>query len=518
MSTRFAAVCLTLALLGPVSAQHADISGRIRAEATERSQVMRTAQVLTDLYGPRLTGSPNLKAAGEWAVERMGEWGLTGGRLEPWDWGRPGWVNERLAAHIVAPVKDALVAEAVAWTPGTNGVVSARAFHLDWPDRPTAEELNAYLERVRQRVGGRIVLAGPATSVPINFNPPAKRHDDAAMEARFDPNRGPGGGRGGRAAGDGPRLSAAQISRRIDEFLVANRALLRVNDAAREHGQIAAFDNRTWDVTRAVPTVVLRNEDYGRIARLLAAGQPVDLEFDIVNRLIPEGRTAYNAIAEIEGTDKRDEIVMIGGHLDSWHSATGATDNAIGCAVMMEAARIVKALGVRPRRTIRVALWSGEEQGLLGSRAYVRQHFGSFEDPKPGFEKLVAYLNIDNGTGRVRGADVFGPPAAAAVVRDALKPFRDLGVAGAVAVNSRVVGSTDSASFNNAGLPGINFRQDPVEYDTHTHHTNLDTYERISEDDAKSSSAVIAAVVYELAMRDERLPRFTKADMPEPRR
>ncbi|HEY6509837.1 MAG TPA: M20/M25/M40 family metallo-hydrolase, partial [Vicinamibacterales bacterium] len=201
---------------------------------------------------------------------------------------------------------------------------------------------------------------------------------------------------------------------------------------------------------------------------------------------------------------------------DSWQSATGATDNAVGCAVMMEVARTLKALGVRPRRTIRVALWSGEEQGLLGSRAYVAQTFGSFETPTPAFGSLVAYLNLDTGTGRPRGANVFGPAAAAAVIREALAPFADLGVAGAYANRSRNIGGTDSTSFNNAGLPGINFVQDPIEYDTHTHHTNLDTYERVLESDVKAATVVIAATVYQLAMRDEMLPRFSKADMPPP--
>jgi Zn-dependent M28 family amino/carboxypeptidase len=258
----------------------------------------------------------------------------------------------------------------------------------------------------------------------------------------------------------------------------------------------------------------MRNEDYGRIARILADGTTVELEMNIANTVYPEGRTAYNAIAEIPGTDKRDEIVMLGGHLDSWHSATGATDNAIGCATMMEAARILKAIGVQPRRTIRVALWSGEEQGILGSQAYVRQHFGSFEDPKPEFASLVAYLNIDSGTGRARGASVFGPPGAADVVRSALAPFKDLGVVGAVATRSRVVAGTDSTAFNNAGLAGIGFGQDPVEYNTHTHHTNLDNYERIVEGDVQDSAISIAAVLYQLATRDEPLPRFTAQDMP----
>ena len=205
---------------------------------------------------------------------------------------------------------------------------------------------------------------------------------------------------------------------------------------------------------------------------------------------------------------------MLGGHLDSWHAATGATDNAIGCATMMEAARILKAIGVRPRRTIRVALWSGEEQGLLGSLAYVKEHFGSFEEPKPEFNKLVAYLNIDSGTGRARGAGVFGPPEAATVLREALAPFEDLGVVGAIATRRRELGGSDNTSFSQAGLPGIGIGQDPIEYGSATWHTNLDTYERIIEDDVKKSAIAIAAAVYVLATRDEMLPRFTKENMP----
>ncbi len=333
---------------------------------------------------------------------------------------------------------------------------------------------------------------------------------------RYDPNN-PNAGQFGRGRGanePAPPMSANEISRQVDEFLVKSGARLRVNDAGREHGQIIAFHNRTYDLARALPTVVMRNEDYGRIARILADGTSVELEFNIVNKTYPEGRTAYTVIADIPGSDKRNEIVMLGGHLDSWQSATGATDNAIGCATMMEAARILKAIGVQPRRTIRVALWSGEEQGILGSQAYVKQHFGSFEDPKPEFAALVAYLNIDSGTGRARGASVFGPPAAADVVRDALTPFKDLGVVGAIATRSRVIAGTDSTSFSNAGLPGIGFGQDPIEYNTHTHHTNLDNYERVVESDVKDSAISIAAVLYHLAMRDEMLPRFTPADMP----
>jgi carboxypeptidase Q len=467
-----------------------------------------------------VTGSPSLKAAGEWAIKEMTSWGFTNGRLEPWDFGHPGWVNERLTAHIVSPVKDALVAEALAWTPGTSGVVTAQAYQLSLPERPTPADLTAFLDAARDKVKGKIVLAGKHAFVPVDFNPPAKRRSDEQVRQQYDPDNPNAGqfgrGRGGRGDQPAPPMTANEINRRVDEFLVANGARLRVNDAAREHGQIIAFSNRTYDLAKAVPTVVLRNEDYGRIARILADGTPVELEFDIVNKVYPEGRTAYNTVAEIPGTDKKDEVVMLGGHLDSWHSATGATDNAIGCATMMEAARILKAIGVAPRRTIRVALWSGEEEGILGSQAYVKEHFGSFENQKPEYAKLVAYLNIDSGTGRARGASVFGPPSAAAIVRQALAPFADLGVAGAVATTSRTVGGTDSTAFNNAGLPGIGFGQDPIEYNSHTHHTNLDTYERVVEDDVKASAIEIAATLYQLVMRDEMLPRLPAGQMPPP--
>ena len=232
-----------------------------------------------------------------------------------------------------------------------------------------------------------------------------------------------------------------------------------------------------------MPTVILRNDDYGRIERLLADGEDVKMEFHIVNNVYPEGKTSYNVIGEIPGTDKADEVVMLGGHLDSWHAGTGATDNAIGSTIMMEAARLIQSLGLKPRRTVRVALWSGEEEGLLGSLAYVKQHFGSAENPKPEFAKLDCYFNVDTGTGRMRGAGVFGPPEAAAVLRPVLKQFTDWGMAGASASSSRAVGGTDSTSFNNAGLPGIGMQQDPIEYNSMTHHTNLDTYERIIPED-----------------------------------
>jgi carboxypeptidase Q len=502
---------------------NSDLNSRIRDEGMNRSQIMRTLHFLTDVYGPRLTGSPSLKAAGEWAVKTMEGWGMTNGHLEPWDFGHPGWTNDLAWGAITSLVKDTLVLEVLSWTPGTKGIVHGKAVNLVIPDQPTAEELTSYLDTVKSQVRGAVVLVGKPRFVPVNLTPPAKRNADEDLKARYDPNnpnagqrgRGGRGGRGQQTPRQGA-LSARELGSKIDQFLVDNGALVRVNDAGREHGQIIAFDNTTFDLTKTVPTVVVRNEDYGRIARILDDGTPVELEFNIVNRTYPEGRTAYNTVAEIPGTDKKDEVIMIGGHLDSWHSATGATDNAIGCSIMMEAARILLKLGVQPRRTIRVALWSGEEEGILGSQAYVKEHFGSFEAPKPEYSKLVGYLNIDTGTGQLRGASVFGPAAAAATLREILAPFQDLGIYGAAPSNSRVVGGTDSTAYSNAGLPGIGFQQDPIEYNTHTHHTNLDTYERVIEDDVKKAAVIVASTIYHLSMRDDILERFAPADMPPP--
>lgn len=516
-----AASAAVLSAAGPEPVDHA-VNARIRAEARERSQIMRTLHVLTDVHGPRLTGSPNHKAAAEWTVAEMKRWGFDRGFLEEWDFGHPGWSNERLSVHVVAPVKDALVAEALAWTNGTDGPVRAPVTQLVIPEGPTAADLKAYLDGQATQVAGRIVLVGAGTPVATSFTAPPKRRDYDDLAAMFDPVNPrlpqfgpPSTARPGATATDGPaRLTARQIGEQVDAFLVANKALVRVNDAGREHGQIRAFNNPTFDGTRTVPTIILRNEDFGRLSRLLADQLPVELEVDVVNRWYPEGKTSYNAIAEIAGSDKKHEVVMLGGHLDSWHAATGATDNAVGVAVMMEAARILKAIGIKPRRTIRVALWGGEEQGLLGSKAYVARHFGTAESPLPEYAGFAGYLNVDTGTGRVRGATVFGPNEAARVLREILAPFEDLGFVGATATKSRRSGGTDSTSFNAAGLPGIGLTQDPIEYQSHTWHTNLDTYERIVEADVKKSAAMIASALYHLAMREEMLPRFSQADMP----
>jgi hypothetical protein len=494
---------------------------KIRQEAIDRSEILRTLHYLTDVYGPRLTGSPNLKAASDWSVKRMQAWGLENVHLEPWNFGHPGWSNERFSGHIVSPVKDALVGEVLAWTPGTNGTATGPAVQIELPTQPTKEQLTTALEALRATVKGKMVLVGKPRSVLVTFNKPTLRRESQDLRSTYDPvNPTPAPAPSPQPTPStrpgSPTLNARQIAEQVDQFLVTAGALVRINDAGRDHGQIRAFNNRTFDPAKSVPTVVLRNEDYGRVSRILANGTPVELEFTIVNRIHPEGTTAYNVIGEIPGSDKKDEIVMLGGHLDSWHAATGATDNAIGVTTMLEVMRILKAVGAKPRRTIRVALWSGEEQGLLGSLAYVKEHFGTAENPKPAFSKFGGYFNVDSGTGRVRGATVFGPADAAAVLREALAPFTDLGVVGATTTRSRRQGGSDHASFNEAGLPGIGMQLDPIEYQTYTWHTNLDTYERIVVEDAQVSAIVVASAVYHLATRDALLPRLDKEQMPPP--
>jgi carboxypeptidase Q len=543
MKTLLLALGLSYALAAQEKVDGAT-DARFRSEEMEHSQIMHTLHMFTDRYGPRVTGTPNHEAAAKWAVAEMTRWGFKNGHLEPWDFGHPGWLNDMANGYIISPVKENLKFEVLAWTPSTNGSVSASTVELPaapqgplppaaadsatggrggrggrGPQRlgPTREEMDQWVAANQGKFRGKMTMVGKAAVVPVNFDPPAKRRPDEQVQAEYESGgRGRGGFGGGRGPQDPNRLTTAQVEEKIDGMLVAGGAVMRIMDAARGEGIIVAQQNRTLDTAKAVPTVILRNDDYGRIERLMADGDDVKLQFQIVNQVYPEGKTSYNAVAEIPGSDKADEIVMLGGHLDSWHAATGATDNAIGSSIMMEAARLIQTLGLKPRRTIRVALWSGEEEGLLGSIAYVKRHFGQAEKPKPEWFKLDCYFNVDTGTGRLRGAGIFGPPEAAAVLRPVLAQYTDWGVFGVSTTNSRATGGTDSTSFNNAGLPGVGFQQDPIEYNSMTHHTNLDTYERIIPDDVQKAAAIVAAAVWHAANRDQMVPRFTKETMPAP--
>jgi hypothetical protein len=550
---------LAFAACGLLAAQEkvdSATDARFRSEELEKSQIMRTLHMLTDRYGPRVTGTPGHEAAAKWAVKQLTDWGLKNARLEPWEFGHPGWSNERASAFLVSPVQENLKFEVLAWTPSTKGTITASAVQLVPPQGPpppppppstdaaaaagrggrgggpgrggvarlgpTKAEMDEWVKANQGKVKGKVVLVGKAAVIPVNFDLPAKRRDDEQVKAQYDPNN-PNAGRGrggfggrGTAPSDPDRLTPVQVAEQIDAMLISGGAVVRLNDAARGDGVIVAQQHRAYDPSKTVATLILRNDDFGRVERLLADGEDVKMEFHIVNHVYPEGKTSYNVVAEIPGSDKADEIVMLGGHLDSWHAATGATDNAIGSSIMMEAARLIQTMGLKPRRTVRVALWSGEEEGLLGSLAYVKQHFGTAENPKPEWAKLDCYFNVDTGTGRIRGAGIFGPPEAGAVLRPVLAQYTDWGVFGVSTTNSRATGGTDSTSFNNAGLPGVGFAQDPIEYNTLTHHTNLDTYERIIPDDVHKAAAIVAAAVWHVANRDEMVPRFTKETMPAP--
>lgn len=539
--TRSFVALLNVALAAAALAQQperidAELNAKIRTEGLDHSKIMWIEHYLTDVYGPRPIGSPNHVAAANWALKTMTGWGMKNAHLEPFTWRGVGWLPGKATGFITSPVKANLKFEAVPWSPSTKGTVSGEVVSIVPPTSPTEEELTAFLAPYAAKVKGGIVMIGTPPSVPVNFNERPKRTPDEQAKARYqpDPNApadgrggrgggpgGPGGrgGRGGQPATPEGHLTPQQVNQRITAFLRDNMPALRLTaqGPGRIPGVIVAQNGAGQiynDTTPQPPAVILRTDDYGRIFRIIADGTPVSVEFNVQNQYFPEGKTSYVTVAEIPGTDKADEVVMLGGHLDSWTSATGATDNAIGCAIMMEAARILMATGVKPRRTIRVALWSGEEEGLLGSFAYVKEHFGSAESPTKDFNKLDAYWNIDDGTGRVRGASVFGPSEAAAIVAQYFKPFEEWGIYGALPTTARVEGGSDNGAFAVAGLPGIGTQQDNIEYNSTTWHTNLDTYERIVPEDVMHNAVITASLMIHLANRDQMLPRFAPDKMP----
>lgn len=559
-----AAAVLTVATQAP---SVADMNTRLREEETNHSKIMWIMHEITDVHGPRLTGSPGLRDAQNWAVETMKSWGLQNVKLEPWNFNHPGWQNYELEANVLKPFQQPLNVRAVSWTPGTKGPVEGQVLVVTPPEPPggggrggrgfpgrggpsaadleaiaqagtsrapmaqpapasdkpvTQADLDAYLAALKPHVRGAIIFYGPHVEVAENFVPaPLRRPDDEWQnQAGRGGRRGfPGGGRGaGPNAPEG--LTAQEIAQQVSKFLVDNGALVKVTDAGRPYGiivqQSTAGYNENPDNPN-LPSLLMGNEDYGRIFRTVTIDKvPVTMRVNIHNEFYPDGKTVYNVTGELPGTDKADEVVMLGGHFDSWNPATGATDNGAGSTDALEAIRLLKAVGATPRRTIRVALWSGEEEGLYGSIAYVAQHFGSAEHPKPEYFKFDGYLNIDDGTGKPRAASVFGPPEAAAIVQRAMDSFKDWGFYQVNPTLGRNTGGTDSTSFNNAGLPGIGYQQDPFDYNTYTHHTNFDTYERIYEPDLRESAVEEALTAYALATADDMLPRCSAATMPPP--
>jgi len=507
-------VC-AVAALPATEAVDLDMVTKIRLEEFNNSKVMETASELMDRIGPRLTGSPQMKEANEWTKERLSGWGLANARLESWGPFGRGWTWEGCSVRMTAPTKTQLVAIPEAWTAGTSGPIRGAAARLN------IKEVSE-LEALKGSFGGKIVFVGEVRDIGLREKPDSQRYDEERLEAEFLYEM-PGGP---------PRYNRAEYAKRreirkaVNKFLEDEKALAIVSPGRGDMGTFNVQGGGTWKKgdPQGLPSLSMEPEHFGRVARLLDRSVPVEIEMDVQARFIEEDLMQWNTIAEIPGGDKKDEVVMLGAHLDSWHGATGATDNGAGSVVAMEAMRILKAVGVKPRRTIRIGLWSGEEQALYGSQAYVAQHFASRPEPsaeekekpfylrkktgpltvKPEHAKLSAYFNLDNGSGKIRGIYCEDNAAVAPIFREWLAPFADLG---ATLVTLNRTGGTDHESFDDVGLPAFQFVQDELEYETRTHHTNMDLYERLQKNDLMQASAIMAAFAYNAAMREGMIPR-----------
>jgi hypothetical protein len=496
---------------------------RIRDAALNRSQIMEMVGELSDVSGPRLTGSPGLKRAEEYARDKLREWGLANAHLEAWGPFGRGWSLEGFTANIVSPGFSPLIAYPKAWSPSTNGTVRGEVVFLDVK---TAADLEKYKGKLR----GKIVLFSPARRVDPLFEPPAQRQSDEEL-LRLANAPPPSEEKPFQFSAE--QRASEELNYLKWQFVASEGAAVVLQPSYRDAGTVyvtsatvpnppdAPFDKRVqaWDSSKpaVVPQANVAAEQYNRAIRLLARGIAVKLEVNISARFHDDDPMSYNVIAEIPGTDVKEEIVMVGGSIDSWHAATGATDNAAGAASALEVVRILQLLAVKPRRTIRIGLWSAEEQGRRGSRAYVAAHFGRKVDApagqtgrarfefKPEYEKFAGYFNFDYGTGRIRGVYLQGNEAVRPIFRAWLEPFKDLGASTLSIAN---IGATDHVSFDEIGLPGFEFIRDYLEgNNTRAPHTNMDTYDHVLEDDMKQSVAVAASFIYNLATRDEKLPR-----------
>jgi peptidase M28-like protein len=510
---------------------------RIREEGISHSHVMELASALDDDIGGRLTGSPNMEKANNWTRDQLTRLGLVNAHLEDWGEFGLGWQQLNTWVRMTAPDTAPFIAQATPWSPATNGSVTGEAINVNIDDEKD-------FDKYKGKLAGKIVLLGEMRDVPPVDKPLFERYTDKDLEELAE-----------YPAGDQNRDYAKRVAQylrryamrdKIAAFLVDEKAagvILPSRDGKNSGGSGgtffddngAALGSQPYKADKAVkvPVVVTAIENYGRVYRLLQAHVPVTLEMNVETKFTGDHQHGFDTVAEIPGTDPtlKDQIVMVGGHLDSWASATGATDNGAGTVVAMEAVRILKALDVHPRRTIRIALWSGEEQGLFGSKGYVRDHFGSYPlatdaesmklpefirkaagpvETKPEWKTLDVYFNVDNGTGKIRGVYLQGNAAVEPIFRQWIKPLRDLGVS---TITMRNTGGTDHLSFDAVGLPSFQFIQDPMDYESRTHHSNMDTYERLQPGDLAQIATVEAIFLYNAAMRDEMMPR---KPMPHP--
>jgi len=500
-----------------------DAVNRIRDTALNHSQILEMVGYLTDVTGPRLTGSPNLKRAEEYARDKLRDWGLETAHLEAWGPFGRGWSLEGFTANVLSPRFSPLIAYPKAWSPGTNGVVRGEVVLLD-------VKTVADLDKYKGKLKGKIVLFSLARHVDPLFEPSAHRQTDEEL-LRLSNAQPSGEPRPFQFTPE--QRSAEELNYRKWQLIQDEGAAVVMQASYPDAGTVNVtsatvpyppdvfFEKRAhpWDLSKPLvtPQVNVAAEQYNGIVRLVMRGIPVQLEVNIAVRFSDADPMSYNVIAEIPGSDLKDEVVMVGSSIDSWHSGTGATDNAAGAATALEVIRILQALELKPRRTIRIGLWSAEEQGSLGSRAYVAAHLGrkvsAAEDRpggahyelKPEYEKFDAYFNFDYGSGRIRGLYLQGNKAAQPVFRDLLEPYRDLG---ASTLSIASIGATDHVPFDEVGLPAFQWIRDYMEGDnTRAPHTNMDTYDHVLGDDLKQSAAVAAALIYHLAMRDERVPR-----------
>ncbi len=489
---------------------------RIRQEGLHRSQVMDTLWQLTDVIGSRLTGSPGMDQANAWTRDKLAEWGLSNARLEPFHFGK-GWSFDRVSLHMESPRKEPLIAYPRAWTPATNGVVQGEVMRITLADDDDLEEH-------RGKLAGKILMMEEPRVIAEGDAPMVHRHDDDTLENLISfpiPSDA-------TPPEAGARARTFHFREKLNAYLQDEGVVATLYISSRDYGivRLGAGAAQDADAHPGVPSLQMAAEHYNTLTRLLDDERVVEVSLEVVARFHDDDLNAYNTIAEIPGRGRSaDDIVLVGAHLDSWHAGTGATDNAGSVAAIMEAVRILKAIGVQPERTIRIALWSGEEQGLIGSRAYVDQYIATrpaSTDPEqlaiparvrdvtwplqllPGHERHVTYLNMDNGSGKIRGVYAQENSAVQPIFEAWLKPFNDLG---ADTVTLRNTGSTDHIPFDDVGVPGFQFIQDRLDYSTRTHHSHLDTYDYARRDDLMQASVVIASFLYNAAMREDPLPR-----------
>jgi carboxypeptidase Q len=495
----------------------------IKSQAFQHSQVMEHLFYIADVYGPRITSSPNHRAAAEWIVKRLQSYGLQNVHLEPWGPFGNSWQYKKFYGALVEPNYAPLIGFPLAWTPGTDGPVTGEAILA--PIHSQAD-----FAKYKGKLKGKIVLIADPKVILMHTEPEAHRLTDEEIEARTkvpDPSRLGAGFGGARAAAAAPppvvldRNAALKLRNDTSKFLSDEGALVAINYGTNgDGGTVFASFGGSQDPKDPVPPpmAAITPEHYNRIARLLLHGITPKLTFDIQTETYKNDQMGFNVVGEISGTTKKDEVVMLGGHLDSWQGGTGATDNGTGSSVAIEAVRILTQLHRPMARTVRIALWGGEEEGLLGSKFYVQQHFAPRDTMKqtPEYAKLDAYYNDDSGSGRFRGISADGNDEIAAIFKQWAAPIRDLefqAVAGATAAPTREPGGTDSTSFSWIGLDGFGFMQDPLEYGSRTHHSNMDLYDRVQVGDVMQGAAIEAWFVYNTATRPSMLPRL---DTPTP--